>query len=299
MTERDFFKKKNSDNSGTHYIGFKSFGVEITISTNDRSLYNILEKIVRVILPNEFVETNLEISVHNFYIEKTADDLYRLYKEKDTDREYFVFETDNTEMLFGLLDTELRITVAEFASKKVFIHAGAVGYKGFGIIIPGKSFIGKTTLVAGLIKAGAEYYSDEYAVLDEEGYLHPFHKKLSMRGIIDDFTQTDISYREFGAEAGHQPLPVGLILLAEYQAGKTDGGEIKPEVISKGKGMLEIIAHTIPIRFNPKFTLRVLNKTVNRAIIAKYVRGDADVFATLLLNYFEKEIILTNKTPIL
>ena len=33
--------------------------------------------------------------------------------------------------------------------------------------LPGSSFTGKTTLVAALVRAGATYYSDEYAVLDE------------------------------------------------------------------------------------------------------------------------------------
>ena len=58
--------------------------------------------------------------------------------------------------------------------ERVFVHAGVVGWKGHAIVIPGRSRSGKTTLVAELVKAGAEYYSDEFAVLDAEGRVHPF-----------------------------------------------------------------------------------------------------------------------------
>lgn len=289
MDGRETVSTKNSDD--LLHIGFKSFGVEITVSTNNAELFAVLEKSIEVMLPNEFVRTNAENSAHNFYVEKTTDKFYKLFKYFGTEKEEFLVKTDDPDMLLSMLDTELRITVAEYASEKVFLHAGAVGYKGCGIIIPGKSFLGKTTLVASLIRKGAEYYSDEYAVLDKDGYLHPFHKLLSMRGIIDDFTQKDISFEEFGGVAGIVPLPIRLILLAEYKAGKVEPEQFEPEIISKGNGMLEIISNTIPIRFNTKFTLEVLNKTVNRAIIAKSIRGDADVFADLLLNYVEKEII--------
>jgi hypothetical protein len=42
------------------------------------------------------------------------------------------------------------------------------------MVLPGKSFAGKTTLVAALVRAGAEYWSDEYAVLDANGDVHPY-----------------------------------------------------------------------------------------------------------------------------
>ena len=39
--------------------------------------------------------------------------------------------------------------------------------RGRAIVIPGRTFSGKSTLVAELVRAGATYYSDEYAVEDE------------------------------------------------------------------------------------------------------------------------------------
>jgi hypothetical protein len=79
------------------------------------------------------------------------------------------------------LESDLQLFVAETAPRRVFIHAGVVGLHGKAIVIPGRSFSGKTRLVAALVKAGAIYYSDEYAVIDEKGFVHHYARPLSIR----------------------------------------------------------------------------------------------------------------------
>jgi len=62
----------------------------------------------------------------------------------------------------GVLDafeSHVQLTVAEYAPRCVFVHAGVVGWKDRAIVIPGLSHSGKTTLVDQLIRAGATYYS--------------------------------------------------------------------------------------------------------------------------------------------
>jgi predicted ATPase len=44
--------------------------------------------------------------------------------------------------------------VATEAPRRVFVHAGVVGWKGQAILVPGRSYSGKTTLIAALMKAG-------------------------------------------------------------------------------------------------------------------------------------------------
>src|SRR3989442_922981 len=50
------------------------------------------------------------------------------------------------------LKSELRHTVAEFAPRRVFVHAGVVAWRGRAIVVPGRTFTGKTTLVAELVR---------------------------------------------------------------------------------------------------------------------------------------------------
>ena len=71
------------------------------------------------------------------------------------------------EFALMLLDSQLRLHLGVKAPDTVFIHAGAVAYRGRTIVMPGKSFAGKTMLVAALVDSGATYYSDEFAVIDE------------------------------------------------------------------------------------------------------------------------------------
>jgi hypothetical protein len=51
-------------------------------------------------------------------------------------------------------ETSLQHYVAEMAPRRLFVHAGVVGWREQAVLIPGRSFTGKTTLVAALVKAG-------------------------------------------------------------------------------------------------------------------------------------------------
>src|SRR5205085_9419960 len=138
------------------------------------------------------------------------------------------------------LESDLKLYVAEAAPRRVFIHAGVVGWRGRAILIPGRSFSGKTTLVSELLRAGATYYSDEYAVLDERGRVHPFPKKLSMRE-SGDHRQNDMPVEAFGGRAGSKPLPVGLVIASQYK----EGARWRPVELTPGQGALTLLANTV------------------------------------------------------
>ena len=71
------------------------------------------------------------------------------------------------------------------------MHAGAVAWRDRGIVIPGRSHSGKTTLVRALVEA-ARYYSDEFAVLDPQGRLHPYPLPLrSARAVRNRRSEPD------------------------------------------------------------------------------------------------------------
>ena len=89
--------------------------------------------------------------------------------------------TARRESLFDPLESHLQLYVAEWARRRIFVHAGVVGWRGRAILVPGRSFSGKTALIAAFVRAGATYYSDEYAVLDAKGRVHPYPRRLSIR----------------------------------------------------------------------------------------------------------------------
>lgn len=194
------------------------------------------------------------------------------------------------EYLAEAVESLVRIRVGDLAEKHVFVHAGAVAIGGKALVLPGRSRSGKSTLVAELLRMGAQYLSDEYAVVDEEGLVHAFPKPLSLRIEGEANTQRDVPAETLGAESILSPIACGMILVTEYKA----GSRFAPEGLSRAEGMMEILRHTVPVRRNTEFSLKVLNKLTLRAIIAQSYRPEADEVAIQLINYFNREVISTS-----
>jgi hypothetical protein len=174
------------------------------------------------------------------------------------------------------LESDLRQTVAAFSRDRVFVHAGVVGWHGGAILIPGRSHSGKTSLVRELVRAGALYYSDEFAVLDGRGRVHPFAKPLSIR---EGALVRRCSAEELGGVCGVTPLPVRAIVLTGYRV----AAHWRPVRLTPGQALLALLAHTVPIRRRPRSALRALQSAVSGAVVLKGVRGEADVAARALL----------------
>jgi hypothetical protein len=194
-------------------------------------------------------------------------------------------KTMDLEELLQRFETELQLYVAEYARRRVFVHAGAVGWKGRAILIPGTSFSGKTTLVTELLRAGATYYSDEYAVLDSRGRVHAYSGPLSIR---KDPTKPGIKYpvEMLGGERGTRPLPVALIVSTKYQA----GARWKPRVLSRGHGILEVLKNTVPARWRPEIALSTLEQVASSARAIKSTRGEAREAADSILEIVDSMV---------
>lgn len=263
------------------YFAFESYNVKIGIRSNDHKLINQCREVLNFIFPTGWSEINYDNHAHLFsvYLAKSGQQNSYIYKNND-----LVGTQLTKNFKFDALESQLRLTVAEFAEDFVFLHAGAVAYRKKAIIIPGVSFSGKTTLVAELSKRGLEYYSDEYAVIDKKGFLHPFPKKLSMRGIVDDYTQVEIAVEEMGGKKGIEPVSIGMILVTKYKK----NAKFKPEQISTGKGIIESLANSVSVRQNPELVLQTLSLVTAGAKVIKTNRNEVKGFADKFLSYLEK-----------
>ncbi|HVE55178.1 MAG TPA: hypothetical protein VNB22_00010 [Pyrinomonadaceae bacterium] len=273
--------KKIPKGDFTHQFNIESFGVKIGFSTNSAEALKAVKAAVKIYLPGCFTEIEETGTDHNFLFVWHKSERDTLYKngEKIMDRE-------RRETSVESVASHIRLTVAEFAVGRVFIHAGVIAWKGKAVVMPGRSFHGKTSLTVALVKRGAVYYSDEYAILDAEGFLHPFPKMLSVRGEINDYKQIDYPVEKFGGVAGTEKIRVRLVLVCEYK----EKARWNPKILSPAKGIIEIIQHTIPIRHNPQFTLEVLNKVASDAVIVKSKRGDVSKSADLILQFIDAHL---------
>jgi hypothetical protein len=182
------------------------------------------------------------------------------------------------------LEAELRQAVAAGARRRVFVHAGVVAWQGRAILVPGRSGAGKTTLIAELVRAGATYYSDEFAVLDAAGRVHPFAKPLSIRkdgGVVES-----TPVQALGGHAGEEPLRPILIALTEHRA----GAGFRPRRLSPGQALLALLAHTVPVRRRPAASLAALKAALAPAVVLRGGRGEAAVAAQSLLRAAERAL---------
>lgn len=266
---------------------FQSYGVKVGIVFDESERRVEIQNRIGEVLPHE-IEIIKRSEVEHFLTVKNTES-GRFEIDKDGEMVAGGDAVDK-ELFFNFLNSQIRLTVAEYAAGKVFLHAGAVAVGGAGLIIPASSFAGKSTLVAALVKKGAVYYSDEYAVIDENGFLNAFPKTLSMRETEGDKKQTERSVESIGGAIGTEPIPIALALICKYEKGFKNRRKFAPEILSGGQGTLEILAHAIPVRYNPNFTLETLCKVTSRAIIAKCQRGDADEFASLLIDFLNGSV---------
>jgi hypothetical protein len=190
--------------------------------------------------------------------------------------------TADPDEVFEALESHLQLVVAEHARRRVFVHAGVVGWRGQAIVIPGRSGSGKTSLVAALVRAGATYLSDEYAVLDARGRVQPYAGALSLKD-GPGARPRKIPAEALGVAVGRTPLPVGLVVVTEYRPGV----RWRPRRLSSGQALLALLAHSVPARSRPDVVLPTLQRALARATSLKGKRGEAAEAVVPLLKQLE------------
>jgi hypothetical protein len=263
------------------FVVFEAFGVRISVQTPGDELAERIREAVKAALPAELTFFSDGANRFSFEVIGLGDGDYSARNADD-----WIIQRGDLGRVLMYLSSHIRLTVAEHAPRHVFVHAGAVSWKGRGIIIPGSSYSGKSTLTSELVKRGAVYYSDEYAVLDETGFLHPFPKTLSMRGIIDDFQQVEIDVAEFGGSVANGPIQAGAVVITRFR----EDALWKPRRLRSSLGILEMMKHTVPVRRSPARTLAALNRVAGNSLFLRSHRGDAGETAEAILDYLEQQL---------
>lgn len=178
--------------------------------------------------------------------------------------------------LFGL-DREIRSVVSLLAPRHVFVHAGVVAVAGGAIVIPGRSFTGKTSLVGALVSHGATYLSDEYAVLDADGRVRAYPRPLSFRTAAG---RLDVAGSELGTVGGAGSLPVGLVVTTRYAAGTT----WQPTEGTAASCALDLLDNAVAARVRPAAVLAAVAAVGRTARHLTGARGDAADTARALLD---------------
>lgn len=215
-----------------------------------------------------------EIAFVYCFIQNTGqENEYQLYYNEER-----LIQTSNLAQLLTSFENHAELYSAYHAKDYLFIHAGVVGWQGQAILIPGRSMSGKSSLVRALLKAGASYYSDEFALLDAEGWVHPYPVPLSIRkkgALIGE----KHSLASLGIQPATEALPVGLIVVAKHKR----YARWQPKNLPPAETMLNLMDNAVAANRDPEFSMPILKKVVSRAKAIKSQRGEAQRVARAIL----------------
>jgi hypothetical protein len=180
------------------------------------------------------------------------------------------------EFALTLLENQLGVCVGFYAPNRIFVHAGVVAHEDRTIVIPSPSLAGKTTLVLELVRAGAVYYSDEFAVLDDRGLVYPYPTTPRLR---EPGRPEGLDVERLNGGPGGDPLPVGTVALTTYRP----GARWRPGRLPLGRGVLAMLAHTTAARARAEEAIRVISTAIEGAVILEGERGEAGELVPQLL----------------
>lgn len=176
---------------------------------------------------------------------------------------------------------DLEHWVAEHAREVVFIHAGMVAIDGAAVLLPGTTHAGKSALTAALLRAGATYGSDEYAVITPDGLVHPYPRRLTLR-TPDGISR--VRAAELGAATLTEPVRVVAVADVRYQA----DASWSVEELTRGQTAMRLLDNAVAAQSRPVEVLdTVLAALGSLRVGVQGRRGDADLAAVEVLKLLE------------
>jgi hypothetical protein len=250
---------------------YRGFGLRIGVRASDRRLLDTLgDAPIAGLRPSD--ATSQLVDRLYCVVAGGSEGPVRRYSLAYADTVRIARSLDESEVI-AAVRSDLERAVAERSRTRIFVHAGVVGWRGGAIVIPGKTQSGKTSLVRALVRAGAVYYSDEYAVFDHRGFVHPFARPLISRD-GDPASDDDVQLT-----AGVVALPVRHVVATRFVA----GSEWRPRPLTRAATIMALLGNTVAVRSAPDRALRILRASVTEASGQESARGEAAAAARALL----------------
>ena len=190
-----------------------------------------------------------------------------------------VFATASEDEVYAWLRWDIDQAVARRSPQMLFVHAGVVGWRGVGIVIPGRGSIGKSTLVAELVRRGAIYYSDTFAVLDDAGRVY-------RRGPLG--LATRVTHKPSVAPRGRldRAAAIGLIVSGAY----TPEVVWWPTVVRGPHAALPLVDSLVLAREQAAQMPPIIAQVAAGAAALRGPRAEAHETAALLLDLFGRRV---------
>lgn len=165
------------------------------------------------------------------------------------------------------LESDLALFTAERLADVVAVHAGVVRVGTTVIVLPGRSFSGKTTLCAAALDAGHEVLSDEYALVRPDGLITGYHRRLRVR-LPDGLSERRPAHPTTG------PLEVSLVAMLTFRAG--EGSPVLDlQEMTSAEVALALLDNTVCAQSRPEESFRAAVAVARMARGVEGTRGEA------------------------
>jgi hypothetical protein len=268
-------------------ICFETFGVSIAV-TADPSLLPRLEGLAPV--PSRPCDP--ATAKHRISVRAGDEGRFTLHYDlrdgevpEERDYSQWLMGDADIDLAIASLDAHLQSIIGLYAPNHTFINAGVVAHRDGAILLLGGSLTGKSTLVAELVNAGCTHYSDDYAVLDEEGLVHPYLRP-TLPGSLHP-AGSNGGPPEPAAGGALAPLRIGAVVMTTYWP----GAEWAPRRLSPGEAVLALVSAAEAGSERPEKTFQAITVALKPEPVAlQGNRGEAATVAPLLLAQLEREL---------
>jgi len=251
-------------------------GVNIELQT---SAPNLLQSFLSL-LPGPVKDTSAQPQVTFAIAESEQPESYRVVLNGTV-----LHAAIHSEDLLHFIERRIVEVVALLTGEQIFVHAATVVWQNQAFLFPGQSWSGKSTLAMALVKAGATYYSDEYAVLDAVGNVYPYRSVPNLRNDLGRDIQEQLVHEVRSSREPLPALPVGMVVLSRYSR----GGVWAPRALTCRETLFGLLENTIAFRYKPDLSLKVLTQVSIRARGFRSERGDAQAAASAILELVQSQ----------
>jgi hypothetical protein len=250
-------------------FGVRAFGVNICVEADSPDALAVLDRYIFTSLPRvDSARIEPDLSVR---IAQAAGEFHLLCEGSEV-----ASATDAAQLiphLFHVLDD---IVIRRLAPLKA-VHAGAVVWGGKAILLPGSTHSGKSSLVAELLRNGAAYLSDEYALIDAQGMVHAYPRPILARD-RDGFQSARLP-GECGAQIADAPVRVGWVLTLAYDP----EASWAVDEVSQSVALISLLRNTPHAMADSPEMLPAFERAVAGAVCFMGRRGDAPAAAAAIL----------------
>lgn len=248
-------------------FAIRLFGLQIRIEAGSPAIFAVVDRYLFPWLPRLPLASGEEI--HSlpppltFRMDERAEGII-IFRDDGTE-----ITAESVETAIPLLQSAIDESVVGRSSDVAFVHAGVVAVGHAAILFPGLSHAGKSTLVAELVRLGATYFSDEYAVIGADGAVYPYPRALMLRNGLPE--QRPVLPEELAVAVGTGSVPPRLILMLRY----VEGERFQVRKITHAEALMILLQSTPQVLADAPHIFKPLGRVAANALTFSGVRGEA------------------------